>query len=49
MGNYSIIRYYIDGKRRVVRKHVTLEEAQEHCRDEKTRKEGEWFDGYTNA
>ena len=46
---YMIIRHHRDSARRnkVVRTCLTLEEAQTHCSDPKTRKEGEWFDGYT--
>lgn len=49
MTTYKIIRIYhpdIDKPNRVVRRGLTLEQAQEHCRDPKTRKDGEWFDGY---
>lgn len=46
--SYSIIRFYATmGKRpRVMRKGLTLEQAQAHCQNPKTQKAGEWFDGY---
>lgn len=49
---YKIIRFYKDGdKRRVIKQGLTLEEAQKHCRDPRTKKENKkgellWFDGY---
>jgi len=44
---YDIKRFYREGKRpRIIEKHVTLEQAQAHCKDPKTRKEGVYFDGY---
>ena len=50
MPTYKIIRYYhpdIDREDAVVRFGLTLEEAQAHCRDPRTRKDNEFFDGYT--
>jgi hypothetical protein len=51
---YKIVRYYKDESRgpRVMRKYLTLKQAQEHCSDESTHKvlkDGTvvWFDGYT--
>lgn len=46
---YMIVRFYRqEGKQaKIMQKGLTLEEAQTHCNDPKTRKEGEWFDGYT--
>ena len=47
---YNIVRSYHPslGKRdRLIKTGLTLEQAQAHCRNPKTRKEGEWFDGYT--
>lgn len=49
---YNIIRIYaphLNKSSRIIRKGVSLEEAQEHCRDPKTRKEGKYFDGYDKA
>ena len=49
MTTYSIIRFYaphIDEPNRVIRRGLTLEAAQHHCKNPDTRKEGEWFDGY---
>ena len=49
MKTYSIIRFYaphLNKSGRVIKRGLTLEEAQEHCKDPSTRKAGEWFDGY---
>lgn len=43
---YKIIRFHITKGNRVICRGLTLEEAQAHCRNPKTRKEGVWFDGY---
>jgi hypothetical protein len=45
---YKIMRFYATfGKRpRVMRKGLTLEQAQAHCQDPKTAKADKWFDGY---
>jgi len=45
---YKIIRFYkAHNRKRTIKRGLTLEQAQAHCRDPKTRKEGVWFDGYT--
>ena len=47
--SYKIVRFYaphLNRNSRVILRGLTLEEAQQHCRDSKTRKAGEWFDGY---
>lgn len=44
---YEIRRFYREKNGyTVVRKGLTLEEAQTHCNDPSTREEGVWFDGY---
>ena len=43
---YKIIRFRFKGNNRVIKRNLTLEEAQEHCKDDKT-KGIDWFDGYT--
>ena len=43
---YKIVRYRQNGKNTVIKHGLSLEEAKEHCQDEKTRGEG-YFDGYT--
>jgi hypothetical protein len=47
-GSYSIYRYYINGDKKLIKKYVSLIDAQKHCNDPKTKKDGKWFDGYTN-
>lgn len=47
---YTIVRSYaphLNKSDRIIQRGLTLEEAQTHCRNPKTRKAGEWFDGYT--
>ena len=44
---YKIIRFVRDGTNKVIKRGLTLMQAQEHCKREDTRKEGVWFDGYT--
>ena len=45
---YKIIRFFRERNRhnRVIKRNLTLDEAQAHCRNPATAKEGEWFDGY---
>ena len=45
MDRYKIVRFVFNGGRRVVKRGLTLEEAQEHCKREDTHGNG-WFDGY---
>lgn len=47
---YKIVRFYYDGRKsRTIKSHLTLAESQKHCNDPKTRKEGVYFDGYTET
>ena len=49
METYSIVRSYAPHLRReseIIYTGFTLEEAQEHCSDPKTRCDEQWFDGY---
>ena len=46
MTTYKIIRFRFDGTNKVVKKGLTLQEAQEHCSRKDTSGDG-WFDGYT--
>ncbi len=43
--SYSVIRFRFEGERETILTGLTLDEAQEHCRDEATHGPG-WFDGY---
>ena len=45
---YKIIRFFRERNRhnRVIKRNLTFDEAQTHCRNPATMKEGEWFDGY---
>jgi hypothetical protein len=49
---YNIIRFLrstLNKANRTVLQGLTLQEAQQHCKDPKTGKDGEWFDGYTEV
>jgi len=44
---YNVIRYFRkSGRRKVIMRGVSLEIAQLHCRSDKTKRAGVWFDGY---
>jgi len=45
MTTYKIIRFRFEGNNRVIKRGLTLDEAQAHCNDPSTSGEG-WFDGY---
>ena len=42
---YMIIRFYRESQSTVIKRGLTLEQAQEHCNDPETAGDG-WFDGY---
>ena len=49
---YKIVRFWHPAVPRkshskIMQPGLTLEEAQKHCNDPRTREEGVWFDGYT--
>lgn len=47
MKTYRVVRFYReDHPTETIKEGLTLEEAQAHCNDPTTRREGEWFDGY---
>lgn len=50
MTSYAIVRWYaphLNKQDRVIKRGLSLEQAQAHCKDPTTRKDGEWFDCYT--
>lgn len=42
---YKIIRFRRGKRQRIIKKGLTLKEAQAHCRKSSTHGDG-WFDGY---
>ena len=50
MDKYKIIRMFADETKYTptIKKGLTLEEAQAHCKDPTTREAGVWFDAYTD-
>lgn len=46
---YDIVRFYSDGRKKLVMAKVTEEQKDTWCNDERTKKSGEWFDGFTNS
>ena len=50
MNTYKIVRFFHpsqDRSNRTMQKGLTLEQAQAHCKNPATRKDGVYFDGYT--
>ena len=50
MDRYKIVRFYApnQGKQnRTIKTGLTLEQAQAHCSNPATRRDGVYFDGYT--
>lgn len=50
MSTYKIVRFFHpsqDRNNQTMEKGLTLEQAQAHCKDPATRKDGVYFDGYT--
>tara|TARA_B100001094_G_scaffold281457_1_gene292902 strand:+ start:290 stop:439 length:150 start_codon:yes stop_codon:yes gene_type:complete len=45
MTTYKIIRFRFEGTNRVIKRGLTLEQAQAHCQRPNTKGNG-WFDGY---
>jgi len=45
MSTYKIIRFRFNGRPRTIKRGLTLEQAQAHCRRDDTRGPG-WFDGF---
>lgn len=48
MKTYKIIRFYQERYKqsRVIKRGLTLEQAQAHCNNPATEKAGVWFDGF---
>ena len=48
---YKIVRFTFDknhpDNHKVIKRGLTLEEAQAHCQRDDTREKGVWFDGYS--
>lgn len=49
MATYKIVRIYKDlnMKSKLMKRGLSLQDAQSHCRDKKTMKKGVYFDSYT--
>ena len=45
MQTYKIVRFYLNDAPRTIKRGLTLDEAQAHCRRDDTRGDG-WFDGF---
>ncbi len=43
---YKIIRFYRKESSKIIKRNLYLSEAQKHCKNPNTRKEGVFFDGY---
>jgi len=42
---YNIVRFFQNKESKIIKRGLTLEEAQKHCNDPKTSGK-DWFDGY---
>lgn len=48
--DYDIVRFYSNHRNpRVMQRALTRRDAERHCNNPRTRKEGEWFDGFAKC
>lgn len=47
--NKDIIRFYENGRKKLIMVNVSEEKAQEWCVSPKTSKVGKWFDGFVST
>lgn len=49
MTYYDVVRFHKTGRKRVIWRGITKEQAQDWCSNPLTRKEGKYFDGWSST